>query len=246
MSSAAFRPSVGAQALALIGLCNTIGTYIFGLLGARYSQKRLLAMIYGLRTCFIAMFLLVPVTATSTLVFAAAMGFLWLGVAPLVTGVVSRVFGFEHFNALYGAVFLSHQLGSFAGAWMGGMVFSFTGSYTLRVGRAARDRRHRLHAAVDDGRPPASGFSPAEFQRQDVEDSSAKRRWVSAAGKAAAGLLTSPPSKNNRSERQTMTAGTVSRVLSLIPERTVRMQSGVNFDPQARAVRPSRSASPTW
>jgi predicted MFS family arabinose efflux permease len=127
-------PAVGAQALALIGLCNTIGTYLFGILGARYSQKRLLALIYGLRTVFIAVFLLIPVTATSTLIFAAAMGFLWLGVAPLITGVVSRVFGFEHFNALYGTVFFSHQLGSFAGAWMGGVVYSFTGSYNFAWG----------------------------------------------------------------------------------------------------------------
>lgn len=122
-------PSVGAQALALIGLFNTAGTYLFGLLGARYSQKRLLALIYGLRTLFIGVFVLMPVTVASTLLFASAMGFLWLGVAPLITGVVSRVFGFQHFNALYGTVFLSHQVGSFAGAWMGGVVFSFTGSY---------------------------------------------------------------------------------------------------------------------
>src|SRR5205814_8568572 len=76
-------PGVGASALALIGLFNAIGTYIFGLLGARYSQKHLLAMIYLLRTLFIVAFLAAPISATSTLVFAAAMGFLWLGVAPL-------------------------------------------------------------------------------------------------------------------------------------------------------------------
>jgi predicted MFS family arabinose efflux permease len=127
-------PSVGAQALALIGLCNTVGTYVFGHLGAHYSQKRLLAVIYGLRTVFIAAFLVVPVSATSTLVFAAAMGFVYLGVAPLITGVVAKVFGFGHFNMLYGTVFLSHQLGSFAGAWMGGMVFSYTGSYAIGWG----------------------------------------------------------------------------------------------------------------
>lgn len=125
-------PAVGAQALALIGLCNTFGTYAFGILGARYSQKRLLALIYGLRTVFIATFLLVPVSAASTLIFAAAMGFLWLGVAPLITGVVARVFGFEHFNALYGTVFLSHQLGSFAGAWMGGLLAIGTIAFTLQ------------------------------------------------------------------------------------------------------------------
>jgi predicted MFS family arabinose efflux permease len=124
-------PAVGAQALGLIGLFNTIGTYLFGHLGARYSQKRLLALIYGTRTLIICVFLAVPVTATTTLIFAAAMGFLWLGVAPLITGVIGRVFGLGHFNALYGTVFLSHQVGSFAGAWMGGVVFSATGSYSL-------------------------------------------------------------------------------------------------------------------
>ena len=124
-------PAVGAQALGLIGLFNTIGTYIFGHLGARYSQKRLLAGIYFTRTVFICIFLAVPVTAATTLVFAAAMGFLWLGVAPLITGVIGRVFGLTHFNALYGTVFFSHQVGSFAGAWMGGIVFSATGAYTL-------------------------------------------------------------------------------------------------------------------
>jgi predicted MFS family arabinose efflux permease len=123
-------PEVGAQALGLIGLFNTIGTYLFGHLGARYSQKKLLAMIYGTRTVFICIFLAVPITATTTLIFAAAMGFLWLGVAPLITGVIGRVFGLGHFNALYGTVFLSHQIGSFAGAWMGGVVFTATGSYS--------------------------------------------------------------------------------------------------------------------
>jgi predicted MFS family arabinose efflux permease len=127
-------PSVGAQALGLIGLFNTIGTYIFGHLGARYSQKRLLALLYGTRTVFICIFLAVPVTVTTTLIFAAAMGFLWLGVAPLITGVIARVFGLGHFNALYGTVFLSHQMGSFAGAWMGGVVFSATGSYSIAWG----------------------------------------------------------------------------------------------------------------
>src|SRR5258706_1687580 len=124
-------PEVGAQALGLIGFFNTIGTYLFGHLGARYSPKKLLALIYGTRTVFICIFLAVPITATTTLIFAAAMGFLWLGVAPLVTGVIGRVFGLGHFNALYGTVFLSHQVGSFAGAWMGGVVFSATGSYSM-------------------------------------------------------------------------------------------------------------------
>jgi len=127
-------PGVAASALALIGFFNTIGTYMFGLLGARYSQKHLLAMIYLLRTLIIIAFLLVPVTAASTLVFASAMGFLWLGVAPLVSGIVGRVFGLTHFNTLYGVVFLSHQVGSFFGAWMGGLVFDRWGNYNFAWG----------------------------------------------------------------------------------------------------------------
>jgi predicted MFS family arabinose efflux permease len=124
-------PGVGATALGLIGFFNTIGTYLFGLLGARYSQKKLLALIYGLRTVFICIFLALPVTAATTLVFAAAMGFLWLGVAPLISGLIGRIFGMAHFNALYGFAFFSHQLGSFAGAWMGGVVYTLTGNYAV-------------------------------------------------------------------------------------------------------------------
>jgi len=127
-------PGVSASALALIGLFNSIGTYLFGLLGARYSQKHLLALIYLARTLFIAVFLLVPVSVASTLVFAAAMGLLWLGVVPLVTGIVGRVFGLTHFNTLYGIVFLSHQVGSFFGAWMGGVVFDRMGNYNFAWG----------------------------------------------------------------------------------------------------------------
>ena len=127
-------PGVGATALGLIGLFNAIGTFIFGQLGARYSQKHLLALIYLLRTLFIAAFLLAPVTAASTLVFASAMGFLWLGVTPLVTGIIARVFGLTHFNSLYGVVFFSHQVGSFFGAWMGGVVFDLAGNYNFAWG----------------------------------------------------------------------------------------------------------------
>jgi len=127
-------PGVGATALGLIGLFNAIGTFIFGQLGARYSQKHLLALIYLLRTLFIVFFLLAPVSAASTLIFASAMGFLWLGVTPLVNGILSRVFGLTHFNALFGVVFLSHQVGSFFGAWMGGLVFDRWGNYNFAWG----------------------------------------------------------------------------------------------------------------
>jgi len=160
-------PGVGATALGLIGLFNTIGTYGFGLLGARYSQKRLLAGIYLLRTLFIIGFLLAPISAASTLVFAAAMGMLWLGVSPLVTGIIARVFGLTHFGTLYGVVFFSHQLGSFFGAWMGGLVFARTGSYDIAWGAliAIGLTAFALQWLMDD-RPPAErrragGLQPA-------------------------------------------------------------------------------------
>jgi len=149
-------PGVSATALGLIGLFNTIGTYGCGLLGARYSQKHLLALIYLLRTLFICGFLLVPISATTTLIFAAAMGTLWLGVSPLVTGIISRVFGLQHFGSLYGVVFLSHQVGSFFGAWMGGLVFGWKGNYDfawgalIAIGLAA----FTLQWLMDE-RPPA-------------------------------------------------------------------------------------------
>ena len=124
-------PGVGGTALGLIGLFNAVGTYVFGRLGSRYSQKRLLAMIYLARTAIIVAFLAAPIAPATVLVFAAAMGFLWLGVIPLVTGIIGRVFGLSHFNTLYGLVFLSHQVGSFFGAWMGGIIFTRMGNYNV-------------------------------------------------------------------------------------------------------------------
>ncbi len=154
-------PSVSASALALIGLCNTIGTYAVGQLGARYSQKRLLASIYMLRTLSIGVYLALPVSPGSTLAFAAAMGLLWLGVTPLVSGLIGRMFGLRHFSTLYGVVFLSHQLGSFCGAMLGGVVFDLTGSYgvawvaLIAIGVLAAS----LQWPMDD-RPPAARRRP--------------------------------------------------------------------------------------
>jgi predicted MFS family arabinose efflux permease len=120
---------VGALALGVIGIANAIGSYVTGRLGARHSPRQLLALIYLLRTLAIIGFVASPVTAFSTLVFAAVMGFLWLGVVPLVSGLISKLFGLQHFNTLFGLVFLSHQLGGFAGAWLGGLSYDLTNSY---------------------------------------------------------------------------------------------------------------------
>lgn len=122
-------PSVGSNALALIGLFNVIGSYLFGWLGGIYSKRVLLGGIYVLRSLFITAYFLVPPTPTSTLVFAAAMGTLWLGVVPLVSGLVIHLFGLRYMATLSGVAFFSHQVGSFIGAWGGGLIYSTLGNY---------------------------------------------------------------------------------------------------------------------
>lgn len=122
-------PSVGATALALIGLFNAFGSIMFGYLGGKYSRKLLLGGIYVLRSAIIALYFTLPPTPTSTLIFAAAMGTLWLGVAPLVNGLVIHLFGLRYVATLTGLAFFSHQIGSFLGAWGGGLIYSTMGSY---------------------------------------------------------------------------------------------------------------------
>ncbi|MDH3637014.1 MAG: MFS transporter [Gammaproteobacteria bacterium] len=122
-------PGVSATALALIGFFNIVGTYGFGLLGGRYRKKYLLSSLYAARAAVMLMFLLVPLSNTSALAFAVAMGLLWLGTVPLTSGLVAQIFGVRYLSTLFGMVFLSHQLGSFLGAWLGGYMFDMTGSY---------------------------------------------------------------------------------------------------------------------
>jgi len=122
-------PSVGAGALAMIGLFNVFGSVLFGWLGGRYSKRALLGGIYVLRSLCITAYFLSPATPTTTLVFAAAMGTLWLGVVPLVSGLVIHLFGLRYMATLAGVAFFSHQVGSFIGAWGGGLIYSAFGSY---------------------------------------------------------------------------------------------------------------------
>jgi predicted MFS family arabinose efflux permease len=124
-------PSVGSTALALVGLFNVFGSYLFGWLGGLYSKRFLLGGIYMLRSAVIAAYFVLPPSPTSTLVFAAAMGTLWLGVVPLVSGLVIHLFGLRYMATLSGVAFLSHQVGSFIGAWGGGLIYSRLGSYDL-------------------------------------------------------------------------------------------------------------------
>ncbi|MDF1586668.1 MFS transporter [Marinimicrococcus flavescens] len=123
-------PSVGASALALIGICNAVGTLIAGYLCQRWGNGPVLALIYLLRTLSIAAFFAFPVSVETTLLFAAAMGFLWLSVVPPVSGLINGLFGPSNFGALFGVMFLSHQVGAFLGAWLGGLSYQFSGSYS--------------------------------------------------------------------------------------------------------------------
>jgi predicted MFS family arabinose efflux permease len=124
-------PSLGATALAIIGFFNVIGSYAFGWLGGRYPKQLLLGGIYVTRSLVIAAYFALPATALSTMVFAAAMGTLWLGVVPLVNGLVAQLFGLRFMATLTGIAFLSHQAGSFLGAFGGGMIYDRLGNYDL-------------------------------------------------------------------------------------------------------------------
>lgn len=124
-------PSVGSTALALVGLFNVLGSYLFGWLGGLYSKRVLLGGIYLLRSLCLALYFSLPPTPTTTLIFAAAMGTLWLGVVPLVSGLVAHLFGLRYMATLSGIAFLSHQVGSFLGAWGGGLIYQRTHSYDL-------------------------------------------------------------------------------------------------------------------
>ncbi|MBA3678404.1 MAG: MFS transporter [Sphingosinicella sp.] len=120
---------IGATALALIGLFNIFGSYLFGLSGDHWRKKYVLSGIYTMRAVVIGLFLFLPLTTFTALAFASAMGFLWLGTVPLTSGLVGQIFGVRYLSTLYGIVFLSHQVGSFFGAWTAGYVFDRTGSY---------------------------------------------------------------------------------------------------------------------
>ncbi len=122
-------PWVAGAALSLIGLFNIAGSFACGVLGDRVSKARALSLLYVLRSAVIAAYLVFPPTPLSTLLLAAAMGLLWLGTVPLTSGLVAEMFGPRYMATLFGFVFLSHQVGSFFGAWLGGLLFEMAGSY---------------------------------------------------------------------------------------------------------------------
>jgi predicted MFS family arabinose efflux permease len=122
---------VASYSLALIGLFNVFGTYIAGVLGQRLQKKNILAFIYLARAVVISIFLLVPLSAASVYVFSAVMGLLWLSTVPPTNATVAQIFGVAHLSMLGGFVFFSHQIGSFLGVWLGGVLYDRTGSYDV-------------------------------------------------------------------------------------------------------------------
>jgi predicted MFS family arabinose efflux permease len=124
------QPMLAAQALGMIGAFNVLGSLFFGWAGGRWNKLALLGGIYILRSLALAWYFMAAPTPAATLVFAAVMGFLWLGVAPLVTGWIVDTFGLRWQAMLGGVAFVSHQIGSFAGAFGGGLLFDMLGSYT--------------------------------------------------------------------------------------------------------------------
>ncbi|MDE9449460.1 MFS transporter [Aliiroseovarius sp. Z3] len=123
--------ALGAISISLIGLANIGGTLLAGYLGKTYSKKYLLAGIYAARTVVAAVFILMPITPTSVIIFSIAMGSLWLATVPLTSGLVAHIYGLRYMGTLYGIVFFSHQLGSFLGVWLGGRMYDAFGDYTV-------------------------------------------------------------------------------------------------------------------
>lgn len=123
--------ALGAAAIAMIGIANIFGSVLAGWLGGHFPKKYLLAAIYTGRTLASAIFILLPMTPTSVLIYSAAMGAMWLATVPLTSGLVAQIYGVRFMGTLYGFVFLSHQIGSFLGVWLGGKMYDLSGGYTL-------------------------------------------------------------------------------------------------------------------
>ena len=124
-------PEVASYALALIGLFNIFGTYTAGVLGQRMAKRKILAFIYLSRAVAITVFLLVPISPASVYVFSAVMGALWLSTVPVTNSAIAQIFGIQHLSMLSGFVFMGHQVGSFLGVWLGGLLYDRTGSYDV-------------------------------------------------------------------------------------------------------------------
>jgi len=148
--------TIGSTALALIGLFNVVGSLGAGFLGQRHSFTKLLAGIYGFRAVFIAAYLITPASGTSTIIFAMAIGTMWLATVPLTSAIVTQQFGTAHSGALFGVVFVAHQIGAFFGAWLGGTLADSTGSFLLMwwIAVALGVLAMVFHLLIDEGPVP--------------------------------------------------------------------------------------------
>jgi predicted MFS family arabinose efflux permease len=157
-------PMLSAQALGFIGAFNVLGSLIFGWAGGRWNKLLLLGLIYTLRSLTLVWYFMAPPTPAGTLVFASIMGFLWLGVGPLVAGWIVDRFGLKWQAMLGGVAFVSHQFGSFVGAYGGGLLYDALGNYTLawQIGVAvglAAGIAQMLFAFARGARPPAPAMA---------------------------------------------------------------------------------------
>ncbi len=123
--------SLGALSIALIGLFNIIGSITAGAMGKNFTKKYLLSIIYTGRTIASILFIILPITPTSVVIFSVVMGALWLATVPLTSGIIGYIYGLKYMGTLYGIVFLSHQIGSFVGVWLGGLFYDIYGSYNI-------------------------------------------------------------------------------------------------------------------
>ena len=131
VSDLGLPPETGAFALMLIGIVNVFAAYASGILGGRFSKTKLLSLMYLSRAVFIAAMLLAPPTQLTIYLFAAGMGLFWLSTVPLTSGLVAIMFGTQYMTMLFGFVFFGHQVGSFLGVYLGGLLFDQTGSYNV-------------------------------------------------------------------------------------------------------------------
>ena len=122
---------LGGWAIGLVGLFNIVGSLLWGWLGGHHLRKDMLALLYALRALAFVLFLALPLSWISVLLFAASLGFLWLGTVPLTSGLVGYMFGPVHMSMLWGIVFFRHQFGSFLGGWGAGRLYDIQGNYDL-------------------------------------------------------------------------------------------------------------------
>ena len=123
--------ALGGLAISVIGFANIFGTLVAGWAGNRYAKKWLLSGIYAGRSIAAAWFILTPISPNTVIIFSFVMGFLWLATVPLTSGLVAHIYGLKYMGTLYGIVFFSHQLGSFIGVWLGGVLYDAYGTYTF-------------------------------------------------------------------------------------------------------------------